>query len=405
MSMQPTLRLGPAELTLIEQLTSAGAAADAERLATVGLPTRKVESYHYTDLKQLWRDVPPVAPASAATALTANIDGAYTIAIANGVVQLTGAPPEGVFVGTTDTSPISRREDILTHLNLALAKSALRVQIDRPPGRPIHIDRRIDGAASHSASAAGIHVGDGVEVTIVETYGGSAAAHVANHGTFLSVGRNAKVTHIVVDLNGPSARTFAVHEYDMLGDSKLRTLTVQAGSALSRTLVEASLRESGAHADLTGLNLTADEQHHDITLQLTHAVPRTSSKPLYKQIGRGRSRAVFQGRILVARDAQKTDAKMMMQGLMLSPDAEIFSKPELEIYADDVVCGHGSTCGDLDDTALFYLMSRGIPKTNAESILIRAFLAELVDAVSEESVRDVLGGIIEGWLAGTKGQA
>jgi Fe-S cluster assembly protein SufD len=108
---------------------------------------------------------------------------------------------------------------------------------------------------------------------------------------------------------------------------------------------------------------------------------------------------VFQGRILVQRDAQKTDAKMMMQGLMLSDEAEILSKPELEIYADDVVCGHGSTCGDLDETSLFYLMSRGIPKDVAEAMLVRAFLAELVDPVMHHGTRDALTGVIEGWLA------
>ena len=111
-----------------------------------------------------------------------------------------------------------------------------------------------------------------------------------------------------------------------------------------------------------GSTSLADGQHSDITLELSHAVPNCTSKPLYKQIARGRSKAVFQGKIIVARDAQKTDAKLMMQGLMLSDEAEILSKPELEIYADDVVCGHGSTVGALDEDSMFYLMSRGIPQ-------------------------------------------
>ncbi len=100
-----------------------------------------------------------------------------------------------------------------------------------------------------------------------------------------------------------------------------------------------------AHGDFTGLNLVSEGQHSDLTLELRHAVPNCSSKPLYKQIARGRSVAAFQGKIIVERDAQKTDAKLMMQGLMLSDEAQILSKPELEIFADDVVCGHGSTVG------------------------------------------------------------
>jgi Fe-S cluster assembly protein SufD len=109
---------------------------------------------------------------------------------------------------------------------------------------------------------------------------------------------------------------------------------------------------------------------------------------------------VVQGRLVVARDAQKTDAKLMSQGLMLTEDAQIFSKPELEIYADDVVCGHGSTCGRLDEEQLFYLMSRGVPQAEAETMLIRAFLAELIDPIEQPELNEALVGVIESWLAG-----
>lgn len=399
MSVPIPVRLGPAELTLIEQLQAAGATAEVERLSAVGLPTRKVEAFHYTDLKQLWRDVPPLAKAASTAGAGPVIDGAYRVAIINGVVQQGAAAPKGVHVRTNDGAAISTRDDVLARLNVALAKQSVNLQVTGSPEQVIHIDRRIDGEASHSASAAGVAVADGATVTIVETYSTSAAAHVGNHSTFVSIGRNANVTHIAVDLSDGAARTFAVHEYTLAGDSRLRSLAVQAGSVLGRTEVYASLVEDSAHADLTGLNLAAEGQHHDITLSLNHAARGTSSKPLYKQVGRGHSRAVFQGKINVKRDAQKTDAKLMMQGLMLSDEAEIFSKPELEIFADDVVCGHGSTCGALDERSLFYLMSRGIPRGEAESILIRAFLAELTDPIENEAVKGVLDGVIEGWLA------
>jgi Fe-S cluster assembly protein SufD len=392
------VRLGPAELTLIEQLQAAGAAADAERLATVGLPTRKVEAYHYTDLKQLWRDVPALSGVATDTGHGPEIAGAYRLAIVNGAVQQNAAPPRGIHVHTSGGALITQRDDLLTRLNLALAKQALNLQIAAGANQVIHIDRRIEGEAGHSASAVGIAVADDATVTIVETYATSAAAHVGNHSTYLSVGRNANVTHVTIDLSDAVARTFAEHEYVVGEGATFRSLAVQAGSVLSRTSVDGTLAGSGAHADFTGLNLAVEGQHHDITLSVTHAVPRTSSKPLYKQVGRGHSKAVFQGRINVKRDAQKTDAKLMMQGLMLSDEAEIYSKPELEIFADDVVCGHGSTCGALDERSLFYLMSRGISRAEAESMLIRAFLAELTDPIENDVVKGLLIGVIEDWL-------
>ena len=155
----------------------------------------------------------------------------------------------------------------------------------------------------------------------------------------------------------------------------------------------------GAHADFTGLNLVSEGQHSDITLETVHAVPRCGCKPLYKQVARGRSTAVFQGKIVVARDAQKTDAKLMMQGLMLSDEAQILSKPELEIFADDVVCGHGSTVGAVVEDSMFYLLSRGIPKAEAETMLVRAFLAELIDPIEDEALNEALTAVVEDWLA------
>ncbi|UXN72725.1 SufD family Fe-S cluster assembly protein [Devosia sp. A8/3-2] len=137
-------------------------------------------------------------------------------------------------------------------------------------------------------------------------------------------------------------------------------------------------------------------------MDATHAVPHTTSQPLFKSIARGRGKAVVQGRLVVARDAQKTDAKFMHQGLMLSDEAEILSKPELEIYADDVVCGHGSTCGKLDADSLFYLVSRGIPKAEAETMLVRGFLEELVDPIEDEALAEALRGVIDGWLLAAK---
>lgn len=399
MSVIP-VRLGPAETKLVEQLQAVGASAEAERLAAIGLPTRRVEAYHYTDLKLLLRAVPELAEASAVTDGSAlAIAGAFRVGIANGRVQAHGAAPAGVIVAHTKGGVLTTRDDVVTRLNGAFAADALTLDLTGAVAPVIQIDRRVEGRAGHSASSARIFVGDGGGAVIVEVYSGSDEAHLTNHSTFLQVGKGATVTHITVNLMSAKATHFATSEYLLGEDAKLRTLVINAGAAVSRTQVFPRFAGARAHADVTGLNLVSDGQHADITMDALHAVPHTSSKPLFKSIARGRSKAVVQGRLVVARDAQKTDAKLMSQGLMLSDEAEILVKPELEIYADDVVCGHGSTCGQLDDDHLFYLVSRGISKPEAETMLVRAFLAELIDPIEDEALNAALTGVIEGWLA------
>jgi Fe-S cluster assembly protein SufD len=401
MSVPFQVRLGPAELKLIEQLNARGATAEAARLSTAGLPSRRVESYHYTDLKMLLREVPELAGlAQEASAPPMRVAGAYQLMIANGIVQKTSAAPAGVIVGKVSGSGLTTRDDVLVRLNQALATESLDLNLQSSVDPVIQIDRRIEGPAGHSASSATIYVADGATATILETYGGSDEAHVGNHATYLSLGKDAKVTHITVDLSSRKATHLATNEYHLSEGAQLRTLVIHAGSVLARTQLFPRYEGAGAYGDITGLNLVADGQHADITMDASHAVPHTSSKPLFKSIARGRSKAVVQGRLVVQRDAQKTDAKLMSQGLMLSDEAEILSKPELEIYADDVVCGHGSTCGRLDEDSLFYLMSRGVPKAEAETMLTRAFLAELIDPIEDPELNEALTGVIEGWLLG-----
>ena len=395
------VRLGAAEDTLIAQLNSVGATAEAERMTVAGLPTRRVESYHYTDLKTLLKAVPPLAQAAnEASAPALRVPGAYRLMIANGVVQSATTAPAGVIVGKAEGGVLSTRDDVLVHLNGALAKESLTMTLENSVDPVIQIDRRAEGEAAHVADSLKIFVADNASAVILETFSGSDAAHVGNHATYLAVGKNAVVTHITVDLSAKATTHFATNEYQLAKGAKLRTLTIHAGAALSRSQVFARFAGEGAHADFTGLNLVEDGQHNDITIDIRHGVANTTSQEMYKQIARGRSKAVFQGKIVVDRDAQKVDAKMMMQGLMLSDEAEILSKPELEIYADDVVCGHGSTCGELDEDSMFYLMSRGIPKAEAETMLVRGFIEEVLDPIEDEELNEALTGIVDGWLLG-----
>lgn len=400
MNIQTPVRLGPAEEKLIAQLDGAGAGALADQLRARGLPTRRVEAYHYTDLKMLLRDVPDLPVAGEAAAAPAlRVAGAFRLLVADGDVQAVGTPPAGVIVGDAEGSALSERDDPIVSINRALSPSTLTVRLESSVDPVVHIDRRATGVAGHVTGSVLIDVADGATATVLESCSGTDEAHLTNFATKVNLGNGAKLLHIVVDLSGDKVTRFHTLEYDFAADSHLHGLIVNSGSALSRTQIFGSVNGEGTHVDLNGLNLVNGGQHCDITMDLTHAVPNTTSQEKFKVVAREKAKAVFQGKILVAQNAQKTDAKMMMQGLMLGATAEILSKPELEIYADDVVCGHGSTCGDLDHEAMFYLMSRGVPRNVAESMLIRAFVQELLDPIEDAELNEALSGVVEEWLA------
>ena len=158
------------------------------------------------------------------------------------------------------------------------------------------------------------------------------------------------------------------------------------------------LAGEGGNTVLNGLALARDRQHCDNTTDVEHAMPQGTSHQLYKSVVDDNARSVFLGRILVAKDAQKTDARQMNRNLLLSSGAQADSKPELIIHADDVKCAHGATVGDLDEEALFYLMSRGIGADEARGLLVRAFAEEMIEAIPDEAIRDWLDAALVGWL-------
>ncbi|MGP8121908.1 MAG: SufB/SufD family protein, partial [Xanthobacteraceae bacterium] len=179
---------------------------------------------------------------------------------------------------------------------------------------------------------------------------------------------------------------------------KFGGLSFTTGGAVIRNQLFLRLAGSDTVTDLRGVSLLAGRQHADTTLAIDHAAAGGQSRELFKAVVDGEARAVFQGKITVRREAQKTDAKMMARALLLSDRAEADSKPELEIFADDVQCGHGATTGSLDDQLKFYLMARGIPDKEAEALLIQAFAAEVVEAIAHEDVREALLAATLAWL-------
>ncbi|MIL09975.1 Fe-S cluster assembly protein SufD, partial [Salmonella enterica subsp. enterica] len=171
------------------------------------------------------------------------------------------------------------------------------------------------------------------------------------------------------------------------------------GGKLVRQEVRVRTTGEGADFQLRGVNLLAGDVHNDVTMVLDHAVPHTTSRELVRNVVMHRAHGVFQGRINVHQPAQKTDAKMACNTLLLSDDAEFDTKPELEIFADDVVCGHGATVTEIDKNHLFYLMARGVDEKSARGLLIKAFVAEAIEELEVEPVVDALEARLESWFA------
>ena len=201
-----------------------------------------------------------------------------------------------------------------------------------------------------------------------------------------------------------AAATHLAHLHVTLGaNAAFRDFTLTSGGRLNRQNGTLEFRGEGTDAKVTGAYLLAGKQHADTRLVVDHQVPHCSSRELFKCVMDDHARGIFQGKVIVRPDAQKTDGKQSSHALLLSETAEFDAKPELEIFADDVACGHGATSGDLNHDHLFYLMSRGIPEREAKAMLIAAFVGEAFDSVAHDGIREALETFAQTWLTDHRG--
>jgi Fe-S cluster assembly protein SufD len=181
--------------------------------------------------------------------------------------------------------------------------------------------------------------------------------------------------------------------------SKVNFFGLTSGGRVSRYQGFVTLAGEGSDLSVNGVNLLKESQHGDMTLVVDHAVPNCTSREVFRAVVDDRAHSVFQGKIIVRPDAQKTDGKMMTRALLLSDDAEADNKPELEIFADDVTCGHGAAIGALDESLLFYLRARGLSEKEAQTLLIQAFVGEAIESIADDGLRDAVIASAERWLA------
>jgi Fe-S cluster assembly protein SufD len=246
-----------------------------------------------------------------------------------------------------------------------------------------------------------IVAGKGAHATVIEHHVGLCiGSYFSDSITEIALGEGALLRHCKVQDESREAFHIAATGARLAAGAQYDSFVFSVGARLSRNEIHVALDGKRAHCRLNGAYLGRGEQIVDHTTVIDHITPETSSKELYKGVLDGRARGVFQGRITVRPGAQKTDGQQMNRALLLSDKAEINSKPELEISADDVKCSHGATAGELDDVSLFYLRSRGIPEAEARRLLVEAFLNEVIDAVALAGMRLTLEHNIARWMAG-----
>jgi Fe-S cluster assembly protein SufD len=302
-----------------------------------------------------------------------------------------------------EMSPIEAARDNAAYaLNTAFMNdgAVIRIPAGMSVEKPIHLRLVNQGGAPFSTAVRVLLVVEaGAAVTVLETHEGpDGLAYQPNTVIEVIARDGARVRHVRLNADGSEALALSTLAVKLDAKVTFDTLNVAIGASVARHQVFLTFAGAHATARVNGATMLKAKQHSDTTLLVDHAVPHCDSKELFKTVIDDTATGVFQGKIIVRPQAQKTDGRMMSAALLLSDGGAMNNKPELEIFADDVQCAHGATCGQLDEDLLFYLMARGLPRKEAETLMVQAFLGEAIELVEHEGVREALVAVIEGWL-------
>jgi Fe-S cluster assembly protein SufD len=384
----------------------------ADLLRKLGLPTRRDEAWKYTSLAAL-AEARFHEPLTEAAGFSAEIlpdvsefEGVPRLVFSQGrLVQTQSIMPElatvSRFAATADFGVLGRPDrERMVALNTMLAEDGAIIEvapgIDAGTLLIISTGHDIGGTPIAFHPRHAIRLGTDARLTVIEIFGG-AGAYLHNPVTEIVLGERASLTHLRLQTESLTAFHLSTIYADLASGAAYDGFTLSSGGRLARTEIHAQLNGKAAHASLNAAQLLRGTQHSDFTTVMSHDAPGCTSRQTVKHVLAGRSRGVFQGKIEVARAAQKTDGYQMNQALLLSPEAEIDCKPQLEIYADDVKCSHGATIGELDAEQIFYMTSRGVPKEQAKAMLVRAFLNEALDFVQHEAARKMFDRVVDAW--------
>jgi Fe-S cluster assembly protein SufD len=415
------------------RLPGTGKVADTRRQAfeayeRIGLPHRRIEDWKYTDLRVLMREVLPLAAAPDAAALTRasaalklhSIDGVCKLVLVDGVfapkLSELSKPEPGLRIRTL--REVLEAGDVVLHAQLfapdtvnpmVALNSAMMTDglvIDVADGavltEPLHIVHVASGAAPAAMFTRSLlKVGKSAGATLVESFIAADGAKIyqAHDALIVAIGDGARLDHVRLIEDSREAFNISSSVVTLGAKAHFNTFGMTTGCSVSRYQAVIAVAGEGSHVETNGVNLLNGRQHADTTLLLDHAVPNCASREVFRAVVDDRGHSVFQGRIIVRPKAQKTDAKMMTRALLLSDEAEADNKPELEIFADDVTCGHGATTGALDESLLFYLRARGLSEKAAQALLIQAFVGEAIESIVDDNLRELAIAAASRWLA------
>jgi len=416
-----------------DQLPGAGKVAKLRQQAfaayeRAGLPHRRIEDWKYTDLRTLMREVPPPAAAPDAAALKRAaaalklhsiagvrrlvlVDGVFAPKLSEiadlenglGIITLREALEAG------DTALQAQlfapdNSDAMVALNSAMMADGLVIEVAGGAvlTKPLHVVHIASGGTpSAMFTRSLLKLGKAASATLVESYisADGAKAYQVQDSLIVAIGDGARLDHVRLIEDGREAFNISSSVVTLGANAYFNTFGMTSGSHVSRYQAVIAFAGEGSRVETNGVNLLNGRQHADTTLFLDHAVPNCASREIFRSVVDDRGHSVFQGRIIVRPKAQKTDAKMMTRALLLSDEAEADNKPELEIFADDVTCGHGATTGALDESLLFYLRARGLSEKEAQALLIQAFVGEAIESIANDALRELVISAAQRWLA------
>ncbi|MEO0542655.1 MAG: Fe-S cluster assembly protein SufD [Pseudomonadota bacterium] len=379
--------------------------AAIEALKSNGLPTRKIEAWHYTDLRRLLTKLPSGTGGQMVQSAPI-LDGSHVLTVENGVAttpsQLDGLNVEliadalgaevGGYVPEFDGS-----DDTIGQINAAFVAGGYRFTVSDGSELTQAVEIQTLTAATQAHSSHLVAIGADASATFVDRSASTDDAMSTGVAT-VTVKDGATLDWIVVQEEGADASRLTKLVFDIAEGATVNLFIANFGGQLIRQEVHARCAGENSHLNFRAINMVGDDTHCDITLMLDHKVPNTTSEETVRSVVTGNGQAVFQGQIRVAQIAQKTDAQMAANTLLLSDEAGVSVKPELEIFADDVICAHGATVAEIDENHLFYLMARGISEKTARGLLVEAFVDELVEELENEQLVEALETRISTWL-------